>query len=91
MADKEFDPDDPLQPVAVSLDTPGYDGMQAMARCFVEEFALMGWGQERIFKLFTMPAFAGSHAIFQERGSDYVRRLIADVFRNDDREGSIDG
>ena len=71
MAEKEFELDDPFQPVAVRLATPGYDGVEAMARCFVEEFALLGWPPERIFKLFTAPQFAGSYSVFQERGEAY--------------------
>ena len=79
MADKEFELEDPFQPVAVSLPTPGYDGLEAMARCFVEEYALMGWPPERIFTLFTVPEFAASYAVYEDRGPDYVRRLIAAV------------
>ena len=88
MADKDFEPTDPLEPVAVAIATPGYDGTDAMARCFVEEFALMGWPAERIFKLFTLPTFAASHAVYCERGPDYVHRLIADVFGHEYREAT---
>ena len=83
MADKEFEPEDPLEPVAVALDTPGHDGMEAMARCFVEEFALMGWPPARIFRLFTIPEYAASYSIFQERGEQYVRSIIRSVFGED--------
>ncbi|HEY4685669.1 MAG TPA: hypothetical protein VII57_06435 [Dehalococcoidia bacterium] len=86
MAEKEFELDDPFQPVAVRLATPGYDGVEAMARCFVEEFALMGWPPERIFKLFTAPQFAGSYSVFQERGEAYVREIIASVFASPEVE-----
>jgi hypothetical protein len=87
MTDKEFDPDDPFQPVAIRLATPGYDGTEAMARCFVEEYALLGWPADRIFKLFASPAFAGSHSVYVERGADYVRGLIAEVLGG----GEVDG
>jgi hypothetical protein len=80
VADKPLEMDDPFQPVAVALSTPDYDGMEAMARTFVEEYALMGWPADRVFKLFTIPDFAGSYAVYQERGPDYVRRLIDQVF-----------
>ncbi len=79
MADKHLEADDPFQPVAMAFDTPGYDGMEAMARCFVEEYALMGWPAARIFKLFTVPEFAASYAVYQQRGPDYVRALIASI------------
>jgi len=80
VADKDFELEDPFEPVAVALSTPGYDGAEAMARCFVEEFALMGWPPERIYRLFTIPEFAGSYSIMQERGPAYVKSLIASVF-----------
>ena len=80
MADKELEPDDPFQPLAVALSTPGYDGVDAMARCCVEEFALMGWPPARVCKLFTVPDFAGCYAIYQSRGAGYVRQIIASVF-----------
>jgi hypothetical protein len=80
VADKEFEPEDPFQPVAVSLDTPGHDGMEAMARCFVEEFALMGWPPARIFRLFTIPEYAASYSVLQDKGEDYVKSIIASVF-----------
>jgi hypothetical protein len=83
MADKEFEPEDPLEPVAVALDTPGHDGMDAMARCFVEEFAMMGWPPGRIFRLFTIPEYAASYSVYQERGEQYVRSIIRSVFGED--------
>lgn len=90
MADKEFEAGDPFQAVAVALSTPGYDGAEAMARCFVEEYALMGWPPERIFKLFTLPAFAATYSVYSERGPDYVQRLIAEVFGGGPREAQDD-
>jgi hypothetical protein len=79
MADKEFEIEDPFEPVAVVLSTPGFDGLEAMARCFVEEFAMMGWPPQRIFKLFTVEDYAASHAVLLDRGPEYVRDLIVDV------------
>jgi hypothetical protein len=80
MADKEFEAEDPLEPVAVALDTPGHDGVEAMARCFIEEFALMGWPPARIYKLFTIPEYAASFSVMQDRGEEYVKSMIASVF-----------
>src|SRR5690348_7374225 len=79
MADKEFEPEDPFEPTAVAISTPGYDGEAAMARCFVEEYALMGWPGERIFRLFTVPDFAASYSIYQSRGPQFIRQLISSV------------
>jgi hypothetical protein len=80
MPDKEFELDDPFQPVAVSFPTPGYDGTAVMARCFVEEYALMGWPPEKVYRLFTIPEFAASYAVLQERGPAFVKEVIASVF-----------
>ena len=49
---KAFEPTDPMEPVAVSLATPGFDGVSAMGRTFVEEFAMMGWSRDRIARMF---------------------------------------
>jgi hypothetical protein len=90
VADKEFELEDPFQPVAVQLPTPGYDGLEAMARCFVEEYAMLGWPPEKIFRLFTIPEFAGSHAVLIERGPAFVRSVIEAVFGHA-FEGSEEG
>ncbi len=89
MAEKEYESEDPFQPTAVSFSTPGYDGLEAMARCFVEEYALMGWPPQRIFKLFTVPEFAGSYAIYQQRGPDYVRALITSIMGDVEDEAPL--
>jgi hypothetical protein len=80
MADKEYEPEDPLEPVAVALDTPGHDGMESMARCLAEEYALMGWPPGRIFRLFTIPEYVASYSVYQERGAAFVRSIIRSVF-----------
>jgi hypothetical protein len=80
VADKEFELEDPFQPVAVALPTPGYDGMEAMARCYVEEYAMLGWPPDKVFRLFTIEEFAGSYSVLQERGEAFVRAIIESVF-----------
>lgn len=79
--DKEFEDDDPYELVAVEVaGPPGYDGPAEMARCFVEEFALMGWPPDRILRLFKSPRFAGTNAVYEDRGEGFVVGLINDVF-----------
>jgi hypothetical protein len=79
--DKELDVDDPYELVAVQVPgPPGYDGPAEMARVFIEEFALMGWPPERILRLFRSRAFAGTHAVYEERGEAFVQALIDAVF-----------
>ena len=81
-------PTDPLMPTAVSLPTPGYDGLAAMGRTFVEEFALMGWPREHIARMFTMPKFAAAHAVYRARGADFIEELITEVLGAPDGEAS---
>jgi hypothetical protein len=70
---------DPLEPVAVSLATPGYDGEAAMARCFVEEFAMRGWPAERIRLLFQQADYVAAHSVYRARGAEFIDALIAEV------------
>ena len=76
---KAAEASDPFVATAVTIDTPGYDGMEAMARCLVEEFARSGWPRARIERLFKMPAFAAPYAVYRSRGDDFVRTLLNDV------------
>jgi hypothetical protein len=81
MADKELEGDDPLEFVAMRFPAPaGVDMDEAMARCFVEEYALMGMPRERVVRMFASQFFAGAHAVYEERGAAFVERIVADVF-----------
>jgi hypothetical protein len=77
---KAAEASDPFEAHAVMVDCPpGYDGMGEMARAFVEEFAMLGWSRERILRLFLNPRYAGTHAVYHERGEAYVERLLDEV------------
>jgi hypothetical protein len=78
-ANKGAEPTDPYIATAVSMSTPGYDGMAAMSRAFVEEFALMGWSRDRIARMFTVPKFAAAYAVYEARGEAFVEELITEV------------
>lgn len=81
MAEKELESDDPYEFVAVRFPMdPGVDGDEAMARCFIEEYALMGMPRQKILQLFQARHFAGTYAILQKRGEPFVRQLIDEVF-----------
>ncbi|MEZ4503615.1 MAG: hypothetical protein R3B59_00030 [Dehalococcoidia bacterium] len=77
--EKAAEPTDPYEPTVVRLVTPGHDGMAAMARAIVEEFALLGWSRRRVLSIFTTPTFAAPHGVYLERGADYVESLVDDV------------
>ena len=81
MAEKDIEAEDPYEFVAVRFPmAPGVDGDEAMARTFIEEFALMGMPRHRMASLFRSPFFAGTHAILEARGEDFVQSIIDQVY-----------
>lgn len=81
MAEKHVETDDPYEFVAMRYPAEaGTDADATMARCFIEEYALMGMPREKTMRLFQSPYFAGTHAILQRRGDAFVRSLINDVY-----------
>jgi len=78
VADKPFEPDDPLELVGVVVPS-GADALDDMARCFVEEYLREGWDERRLLALFRNPFFRAPHMIYQMRGEDYVKDVIAEA------------
>ena len=76
---KAAEPSDPYQPVAFGVPTPGYDGLEAMARTFIEEFALLGWPRGRIARMFRIPRYVAAHEVYRRRGPVFVEELLDDV------------
>lgn len=74
-AQKQAEPTDPLEPMASVV--PG--DADTLARCFVEEFALMGYDGEAILELFRDPRYLAVHAIWERRGEEAVRELVDEV------------
>ena len=77
---KQAEATDPLVATAVSLPTPGHDGIAAMGRTFVEEFAMLGWSRERVARLVTVNRYAGAQAVRRALGEQGVAALIDEVF-----------
>lgn len=78
---KSLEPDDPYAFMAMSY--PVRDEEEAdreMARCFIEEFALMGWSADRVRRLFRTEFFVGTHAILERRGQWFVDEIVAETF-----------
>lgn len=89
MAEKEFEADDPYEFVAMRYQAEaGTDPDEAMARCFIEEYALMGMPRDRIMRMFVSPHFAGTHAILERRGAQFIAEITDQVFGRPDREES---
>jgi hypothetical protein len=86
---KKFEEDDPFSLVGVRYPTESdRENDLEMARCFIEEYALMGWAGSQIRLLFESPAYAGPHAIYQRWGADSVEHLIATVFGEEVNDGT---
>jgi len=75
MPKDEFEPDDPMELVGVVLPAEE-NSMEIMAECVVEEYIKEGWDDENLMKLFRDPFYRATHAIYQQKGEDYVRFLI---------------
>jgi len=73
--DKPAEPEDPAELVFTSL--PGGDP-ELMASCIVEEYALLGMGEEEILELFRQP-FYRIHALYLKNGELWVRNLVRSV------------
>jgi hypothetical protein len=81
VAEKHLEADDPYAFVAARYPAePGVDAEAVMARCIVEEYALMGVSRQKMMQLFRSRAFAGTHAILASRGEAFVQQIIDEVY-----------
>lgn len=87
--DKELGVEDPYALVGVRYPVPeGIDGDREVARCFVEEYALMGWTADRIRQLFTQPGYTGAYAIARRRGMGLIDTVLAETFGGPPQPGA---
>ncbi len=72
------DPQDPNVLVGVSVPAPGgvAHAMREMAYTFAEEFAALGYDEQRLSSLFQRPFYAGAHQAFQVLGEAEIRKII---------------
>ena len=75
MAEKPYAYDDPLEPTAVTLPADR-EAVAYMGRCFVEEFARMGYRQNALMALFRTPFYQGPHMVYRQLGEGFVSGLI---------------
>jgi hypothetical protein len=78
MADKKFDPEDPMEFMGVGMASDAA-GFQAMVDTIIEEYVLMGWSDALILKAFTTPFYQLTYAVYQQKGEPYVLEAIARV------------
>ena len=88
MAEKHFEADDPYEFVAMRYTAePGTDPDEVMARCFIEEYALMGMPRNKIMRMFESAHFTGTHAILERRGKAFIRAISDDIYGSAAEEG----
>ena len=75
MAEKPYESGDPLEPTAVTLPADR-DDVAYMGRCFVEEFARLGYRQNALLALFRNPFYQGPHMVYGQLGEGFVLGLI---------------
>lgn len=75
-AHKAAEPADPLELVGTRLPQGDSD---YLARCFIEEYASIGFDGEQILALFRRPEYVAVHAYYRLCGEEAVVRLIADT------------
>jgi hypothetical protein len=76
----EPDPSDPNVLVGVSL--PGdEETTREMAAAFAEEFALLGFDEERLMSLFRRPHYEGPHRAYVLLGEEEIRKMVVDAVR----------
>ena len=79
MPKDEFDFEDPMELNGVALVSPE-DTTEAMTECFVEEFMRLGHNHKQILALFRNPHYLGMNMALQNRGEQFVRDKISEVF-----------
>ncbi|HEY9787530.1 MAG TPA: hypothetical protein V6D17_19235 [Candidatus Obscuribacterales bacterium] len=72
MPKDEFDPDDPMELIGVSL----AGDFDEMAEGLVDDYILMGFDEEALWLLFRNPFYRSTNAVLQAKGEAYVSQLI---------------
>lgn len=79
MPKDEFDFDDPMELNGVGLASME-DTTEAMTECFIEEFMRLGYNAKQILAMFRNPHYIGMNMVVQNRGEQFVRDRIAEMF-----------
>ena len=79
MPKDEFDFDDPLELNGMAL-LSDEDTTDAMTECFIEEFMRLGYNHKQVLALFRNPHSIGMNMVLQNRGEEYVKGFITEVF-----------
>ena len=79
MPKDEFDFNDPMELNGMAL-LSYEDTTDAMTESFIEEFMRMGYNHKQVLALFRNPHYIGMNIVLQNRGEDYVKGFVAEVF-----------
>jgi len=79
--EKEPESDDPMELVMHYVE--GSDPV-TMARCIIEEYALIGLNESEILELFRQPIYQ-THALYRQHGELWVQALIQSVLNQTGR------
>jgi hypothetical protein len=77
-----YDDPDPSDPnMLIGMEVPGDENSAIeMAYVFAEEFARLGFSEERVLSLFRQPYYAGSHRALRLLGEDKIKAIIRETF-----------
>jgi hypothetical protein len=70
------DPTDPLTLHGVAFETEDDEAMLDMVRCFIEEFARLGFTGDRILQVFKTKGYVGPHGAYRLLGEEAIRELV---------------
>jgi hypothetical protein len=74
-ATREVEADDPMELVATTITGDA----SAMLECIVQEFAWMGWDEEKLMELFHSSAYPVLVQLRESFGEEVVRRQIRNI------------
>ncbi len=76
----EADGTDPLMLVGVELPA-GESASLEVIRVFAEEYARMGFGEEKLMEIFRNPFYAGAHRAWLALGDERAREEVRDLVK----------
>ncbi len=63
----------------VAVETGDDAAVREMAECFVEEYARMGFGADRILRMFATKGYAGPHLAYRLLGEAAIGAMVRKV------------
>jgi hypothetical protein len=76
----EPEPDDPHVLVGVALPA-SVSSTRERAAAFADEFAQMGFGRDRLLRIFASPFYAGARTALELLGAEEIERIVDESLR----------